>query len=694
MAEFLPHIQGLRAVAVVAVVLFHVFPGAIPGGFVGVDVFFVISGYLISRIIFRSLNESNFSLMDFYVRRIRRIFPALLLVLAATLVLGYLILLPEELDELGIHAVGGAAFLSNILLWREAGYFDNSAASKPLLHLWSLGVEEQFYIVWPVYVVLLWKQRRAFIGLTLVLTLASFAYCVSQVHSNPLVSFYSPLSRFWELAVGCLLAYRHGTCVPGAAPHSTMPCGRIAVTGAIALFGGCYLIDTTMAYPAAWALFPVAGTALLIEAGASARINRSLLSHPLLVWIGSISYPLYLWHWPLLSFCYILQSGKPSSATRILVVIMSVMLAYLTNRWVEGPILSSSRPRRIAFAALCSMLGVATVGYATHMGGGYADRQLVHWGQYLPQDSAPQTGASVAPGAPYPAVQLVPDSPATKVAVDLMHVKLKADVQFIGKVMAEKNRLQRYGTCHIWDAPGQTIDFEDYLAVSGECTRTALKKRNVIVLGDSAAAEIYLAMARTYPDINFVQVTGSACKPFRAAYTDESHRCVKMLEHAIGLVEKGGFDAVVVASMWRDDFRMALPDLRRLQSASRPLLLVGPPLMFSEEVVKTMLRLEPGAPLSSTITAMIDPQSLTIASGMQTFAADEGFAYLDRLQMYCESGCALITPEGVPMILDHFHMSLPGIDLLGHKMRSRKVIESLLPTSDMDVNASANRKPF
>jgi peptidoglycan/LPS O-acetylase OafA/YrhL len=199
-------IDGLRGLAVIAVIGFHAFPSAVPGGFVGVDVFFVISGYLISGIIFGNLNRGTFSFRNFYYRRIKRIFPALIVVLIGCFFLGRLVLLPEEFKTLGSDIVSGAAFISNFKYWHEAGYFDSVAGTKPLLHLWSLGIEEQFYIVWPL---LLWaaKKRKLNFLVAICVGIASFVLNVVDVHHNPVAAFYSPASRFWELMLGAMLVF-------------------------------------------------------------------------------------------------------------------------------------------------------------------------------------------------------------------------------------------------------------------------------------------------------------------------------------------------------------------------------------------------------------------------------------------------------------------------------------------------------
>jgi peptidoglycan/LPS O-acetylase OafA/YrhL len=208
-------IDGLRAIAVLGVVAFHAFPELLPGGFIGVDIFFVISGFLISTIIFENIEAKSFSFVDFYCRRIRRIFPALLLVIAASFAFAWFVLLPAEFKQLGKHILGGAGFFSNLLLWSESGYFDKSAEAKPLLHLWSLGIEEQFYIVWPLLLWAGWKLRINWLALIFSITVLSFFLNLHMVYADAVATFYSPLTRFWELSVGAVLAFLspHGVSV-------------------------------------------------------------------------------------------------------------------------------------------------------------------------------------------------------------------------------------------------------------------------------------------------------------------------------------------------------------------------------------------------------------------------------------------------------------------------------------------------
>ncbi|MDW7648125.1 MAG: acyltransferase, partial [Nitrospiraceae bacterium] len=200
-------IDGLRGIAVLGVVAFHAFPGSIKGGFIGVDVFFVISGFLISTIIFENLERNSFGFVEFYIRRIKRIFPSLLAVFVASFAFGWFALFPDESKHLSKHIVHGALFISNFTLWGESGYFDNSAETKPLLHLWSLGIEEQFYILWPLLLWCAWKKGFNLLFVTLVISVISFALNIWKAHSDVVAAFYSPQTRFWELLSGSCLAY-------------------------------------------------------------------------------------------------------------------------------------------------------------------------------------------------------------------------------------------------------------------------------------------------------------------------------------------------------------------------------------------------------------------------------------------------------------------------------------------------------
>jgi peptidoglycan/LPS O-acetylase OafA/YrhL len=365
-----PDIDGLRALAIIAIVGYHAYPALVPGGFVGVDVFFVISGFLIGTIIDKGLERNDFSLLNFYARRVRRILPALIVVCCAVLAIGYYVLISSEYKDLGESVVAASLFSSNFLLWAQTGYFDSAANNKELLHLWSLGVEEQFYLIWPILTLFMWRRADLF-TLTLMAGIVSFALNLYLTYTDSVAAFYLPVSRFWELMLGCGLARwnKRSAVAVVSCPNLKSFIG----IGAIVL--SVVLLSTGDHFPGWPALIPTSGALLLIAAGPDAAINKFLLSGKILVAIGLISYPLYLWHWPVLSFLRIMEGDALPASGATLAVFLSFILAYLTYVAVE---------RNVRYLhgwtvapALCAVL--ATVGFgglAIHQSDGIPGRAI------------------------------------------------------------------------------------------------------------------------------------------------------------------------------------------------------------------------------------------------------------------------------------------------------------------------------
>lgn len=370
--RYRPDIDGLRAVAVICVIIFHAAPDWLPGGFVGVDVFFVISGFLISTIILTNLQLGTFRFTEFYGRRIRRIFPALLLVMSAVLGAGWLVLLPSEYELLGKHVASGAGFVSNLALWRESGYFDVDASTKPLLHLWSLGIEEQFYIFFPVALCAAWRWGLNLLTLTLVGLGASLMLNLLLVNSHSAAAFYIPATRAWELLFGALLAHLafEGRLEQfGKSSHLSR--NALAVSGTLLIGIGLVFLDSHQAFPGWRAIIPAAGAVLLVGAGPTAWINRHVLSNQLLVGIGLISFPLYLWHWPLLTFPRIMF-GSISVSSALAAVAAAIALSAATYLLVE------KRTRRagngVVAVLLTAMLACGAAGAACFISNGAPQR--------------------------------------------------------------------------------------------------------------------------------------------------------------------------------------------------------------------------------------------------------------------------------------------------------------------------------
>ena len=368
--KYRPDIDGLRAVAVLSVVFFHAFPDLVKGGFIGVDIFFVISGFLISTIIFQDVEQKKFRYMTFYARRIKRIFPALAIILLVCLIFCFVAALPDEARLIGKHVAGGALSISNLLLAKESGYFDVSSNLKPLLHLWSLGVEEQYYILWPLLVSVLFKRFRSFLPIILLLLIASFLLNVCFITKYKTLIFYLPVTRCWELLVGALLAYmamfNQGLVelvrqrLPSGSKSLLMCHDIIAWLGAILIVISLAILNKNDLFPGWLALLPTVGAFLIISGGPTAWINQKFLSSPVFVFFGLISYPLYLWHWPLLVFPRMIQEEELPILTRILIVIISIILAWITYKFIEKPIRYGKQTvtKPILLSILVAFLGV------------------------------------------------------------------------------------------------------------------------------------------------------------------------------------------------------------------------------------------------------------------------------------------------------------------------------------------------
>ena len=366
-------IDGIRAVAVVPVLLFHAGFSAFPGGFVGVDVFFVISGYLITSLILEDINRDRFSVLAFYERRIRRIFPALFAMLLGSFVLGAFVLLPDDLKELGQSAAATTLFASNILFWHRSGYFDAPAEQNALLHTWSLAVEEQFYIVFPLVLLLLVRRQSNYVVYVAAALLISFALAAWGVRDAPVTTFYLAPTRAWELLLGALLAM-------GAAP----PPSRQGLRDLLSLFGVGLIAYSVLAFspetpfPGAAALLPCLGAGLVIYAGAGgSSLAGRILGAPAFVFTGLICYSLYLWHWPLLVLARAYAVRELTVLETIAVLALSAVIAALSWRWIENPFRRKppvlGRQQLFAAAGLV-MCVTATLGVGLHLTDGLPQR--------------------------------------------------------------------------------------------------------------------------------------------------------------------------------------------------------------------------------------------------------------------------------------------------------------------------------
>lgn len=490
-----PDIDGLRAIAVLPVLLFHFGVPGVPGGFVGVDIFFVISGFVIARGLIADLDAGSFSLGNFYERRVRRLLPALLAVLAATTVVAWIVLLPPALIHYSQSLAASAASAANLFLWVGSGYFAPEARQVPLMHLWSLAVEEQFYLLFPV---LLAIGYRRFPGscrpVALAVALASFALSVALLPAAPAATFFLLPTRLWELMLGVLLAlYR--------LPAGPAWLARMLAVAGIAMIGWPILLYTELTpFPGFAALPPALGAAALIHAGASQtgegrppRISRWLGCAPMVL-IGRLSYPLYLVHWPVVTLTRELTMREPDAATIGAMLAGCIFLAWSIERWIERPLRYAAADRRtvlrlaalgLLLAALVGAAGVATRGAPARFA--------------LPP--AQQLGTEASWGS---------------------------------------------GTC-FFEGGADPLSWRE-----ADCVHSR-GGRKVLLWGDSFAAHYVPGIRANAADIDatIVQYTAAACVPMLDT-SGMTPSCRAFNEHVLDVVSRGGYDHVILAARWQN----------------------------------------------------------------------------------------------------------------------------------------------
>lgn len=367
--DYRREIDGLRALAVLPVIFFHAGFDAFSGGFVGVDVFFVISGYLITSIILAEMQAGTFSLVKFYERRVRRILPALFFVMAICLPLAWVWLLPSDMKDFSSSLMAVSTFSSNILFWKESGYFDSAAELKPLLHTWSLAVEEQYYVLFPLFLMLTWRfGQRWVVGLLIVVAIISLSVAEWKVFVAPMTTFFLLPTRGWELLLGAFIAfYLIKRNIEDPHRHVAAMC---SFAGLAMILYAVFFFNSKTPVPGIYALIPTIGAALIILYATPQTLTGKILGSRLFVSIGLVSYSAYLWHQPLFAFARHASLTEPSVPLLILLSISSLILAYFSWRFVEQPFRRKgyiSRKAVFVFAISTSLLfiGLGLLGYST-----------------------------------------------------------------------------------------------------------------------------------------------------------------------------------------------------------------------------------------------------------------------------------------------------------------------------------------
>lgn len=360
MIKYRQDIDGLRALAIISVIVFHMFPEILPGGFIGVDIFFIISGYLIGATVLNDYDNKKFSFLKFYQKRLIRIIPLLVVVLATISILGYFLLTPAEFKSLGRHLAAASVFGSNFQLLKEINYFAAAADTKPLLHLWSLGIEEQFYLALPFLLMFFGRKKERSFYLILATIIVSFLYCCYLLRINQGASFFRPESRFWELLIG--VAYSR---FEGIYSKKEIKIKKyFGIVGFLLCLVGIVFFKGNGLFPGVNALVPTIGALLIIISGNDGLVNKTLFSNAIIVFVGKISYSLYLWHWPFLSITHLFYPEKVPFKATLVAIFVAFLFSIFTYFFVEKPLkhLNDKKKKMVSIFSLFALVSLFVCG--------------------------------------------------------------------------------------------------------------------------------------------------------------------------------------------------------------------------------------------------------------------------------------------------------------------------------------------
>jgi peptidoglycan/LPS O-acetylase OafA/YrhL len=618
-AAYRSDIDGLRAVAVVPVVIFHLGVHAVRGGFVGVDVFFVISGYLITQVLIGDIERGRFSIVGFYERRIRRILPALLAVLAATAALYFTVSLPDEYAEFSRTLLAAAASVSNIYFWLHAGYFDGTALSTPLLHTWSLAVEEQFYVLWPICLYLMYRFRRQHVLLlTAGVALVSLSISAVGAFTHPVATFYLLHTRAWELLLGSLLALNIVSSPLGAAARNAL-----SILGLALIAASVFWLSSDLPFPGLLALPPCLGAALIILAGrdGTSWAGRVLSWRPI-VFIGLISYSLYLWHWPIVVLqrggYLTLVPGQTGRIQNLAVIGASFAIAALSWRFIEQPFRTGPwRPSRralmrIAAAGTAVIAGAGIVGWST---GGFPAR-------YSDQE-----------------------------------------LRF-ASVLNYGRRYYRVHRCFLISSSGRS-------EFAPECLNLADTKKNYLLLGDSHAADLWYGLNAKFPEVNFLQATAADCYPTVAHGLGERSYCTRLMDGIFQtFLTEHPVDEVVISARWTAaEMPRLSATLLWLKDRHIAATVLGPVAIYDGPLPRLMIiGARKGRP--DAVDGHWDYSLRQLDAQLSQVARNAGAKYISMLDLLCrQSACLTTDDQGLPIYPDAEHFTGEGSRIVAQRLK-------------------------
>jgi peptidoglycan/LPS O-acetylase OafA/YrhL len=611
-------IDGLRTIAVLPVIAFHfkILEHLMVGGFIGVDVFFVISGYLITRNIYNDVINGKYSIADFYNRRIRRIFPALYALYGFCIIVVFFLSFAAEAEAVGRSMISSIFFTSNIVFYNKSGYFFRGGESNPLLHTWSLSVEEQFYIVFPIVIYFIRNfNDKVKLATIFMIALSSFAFGLWIVSRNAAAAFYLVQFRAWELLIGSLLAI-------GAVPklvHRWQ--AELTGAGGLALIAAStILISKTTSFPGAAALAPCLGTAAVIHSGAATTtlVGRLLAFSPIR-FIGLISYSLYLWHWPVIVF-YRLYLHEPNRIEKLVLVALCVLLAAISWRFIERPF--RTKPYRLgAFGTLVAgggaMITIAVIAIAV--------------------------SPMIDKAWPYP----------TRATEILSYAKI------------DESHM-RTGSC--FSLPDEGFDYEFHYRK--ECLGLKAHALNVLIVGDSHAAHLWFGLQTAFPTVNFLQATVTGCAPIIGNKSADAV-CSAMMKYVYEeLLPNAGLDGIVIAARWQPQtIQEGIETARAFLPYAGKVYLFGPIPEYDQALPRILARAVASGNSDSKFAAR-HQRAAPLEIDRTLSAALQGGAvqYISIYRALCNPECELWAAKDVPMQFDYSHLTREGSIALARRL--------------------------
>ena len=616
---YFQEIDGLRAIAVLAVIFYHFNIDYFSGGYIGVDVFFVISGYLITYQILNHLDNGNFSFKEFYIRRIRRLAPAFIVMLIFSFALGYVYMDAGNFKKFSESFIYSIFSISNIYFYNEVGYFDQSASLKPLLHTWSLSVEEQFYVVWPALLLIIYNFQKRHIGITLlIIGCASLLFAELLIREKPEMVFYLPFLRVYEFVIGALCIWLK-KYVTGREVTQEI----LFMTGLLFIVWTVFTYNDATVFPGVNSLLPCIGTMFVIISGNPKYSGRLLTNKPI-VYIGLISYSLYLFHWPILVFANYIVVGDLNIELRVLMMSLTFILGYLSYKFVETPVRTNNfyaSNKKLVIAYVASLILLTPVAIASYSQNGWEWRasEFEQW---------------------------VEKSRFNHRAERFVNIRTKK--------------------CHLAKKKGVTFDSFEW----GDCLSTNDNKKNYLVLGDSHAADLWFALSESIPGTHFLQMTGAGCRPYHKVHL-ESSDCHKMLVHILkGSFSLSEIDGVILSWRATKNYASFIETVFLLQEKNPQLNIVvfGPTPEFEHAVPMLLSKYNSEILINYYIDETIAPLDVKMAE----FFEKNNIEYVSRYQLFCpDNTCPILSNSGIPLFIDAAHWSSAGAKYFGDRLNEQ-----------------------